>query len=178
MNQIGQLASDIYDNELDNATTELGREREVEKISGWLLANEGLLNTLIYTNFSGVNPGFKQEEADIYKQIYLSHYYKKSSRDTLRVITSESVDWIRLSEGDTTIVRNNKNEIAKTYLSLAKDAEEQIKQLVYSYTLYGARPLQVAGLDGGWPTGSGYYAPGYYYYGYYPYYGRGGYYSI
>ena len=68
MNQIGQLASDIYDNELDNATTELGREREVEKISGWLLANEGLLNTLIYTNFSGVNPGFKQEEADIYKR--------------------------------------------------------------------------------------------------------------
>lgn len=169
MNQIGQLATDIYDTEFDYASTEIERSHKIQGISGWLLANEGLLNTLIYTNFSGVNPGFRLEEANIFKQLYISTYYKKESRNVLRNITTDGVDWIRLSEGDTTIVRNNKNEVAKTYLSLSKEADAEMKQLIYSYNLYGARPLQVAGADGGYPSGSGMWPPNLYPFGWYGY---------
>ena len=133
------------------------------------MANEGLLNTVIYTNFSGANPGLRLEEANVFKCIYLSTYYKKKSRDVLRNIDNASVDWVRLSEGDTTIVRNNKNETAKTYVSLAKEADAELKQLVYSYNLYKAHPRQVAGSDGGFPltgSGGGWWPPNYYYYSY------------
>lgn len=169
MNQIGNLAASIYDTEFGYADTELAREREIVAISGWLIANEGLLNTLIYTQFSGGNPGtvkgshFGLEEQEIFKQLYLSKYYRKSSRDVLRNITTNDMDWTRLSEGDTTIQRTNKNETAKTYITLAKEADERIKELVYSYNLYQARPLQTAGADGGYATGSGMWPPNYMY---------------
>lgn len=163
MNQIGNLAASIYDTEFGYADTELAREREIVAISGWLNANEGLLNVLIYTQYSGGNPGMQLEEQEIFKQLYLSKYYRKSSRDVLRVITTDAMDWTRLSEGDTTIQRTNKNETAKTYISLAKEADERIKDLVYSYNLYQARPLQVAGADGGYATGSGMWPPNYMY---------------
>ena len=172
VNQIGQLASEIYDTEFNYETTALGRQREIDLVSGWLLVNEGPLNTVIYTSFRGGNPGLGQEEANIFKYLYLSTYYKKKSRDVLRNMDSD-VDWIRLSEGDTTIVRNNKNETAKTYASLAKEADSELKQLTYSYNFYKARPRQVAGADGGWPltgSGAGWWPPDYYYtYGFYGY---------
>jgi|TARA_R110000824_G_scaffold42887_2_gene125676 hypothetical protein len=163
MNQIGNLAASIYDTEFGYADTELARERDIVAISGWLIANEGLLNVLIYTQYSGGNPGLHLEEQEIFKQLYLSKYYRKSSRDVLRNITTDAMDWTRLSEGDTTIQRTNKNETAKTYISLAKEADERIKDLVYSYNLYQARPLQVAGADGGYATGSGMWPPNYMY---------------
>jgi len=163
MNQIGNLAASIYDTEFGYASTELEREVEVVAISGWLIANEGLLNTLIYTQFSGTDPGMRLEEQNIFKQLYLSRYYRKASRDVLRNITTDGLDWTRLSEGDTTIMRNNKNETAKTYLSLAKEADETMTNLVYSYNLYGAKPYQVAGADGGYATGSGMWPPNYMY---------------
>lgn len=163
MNEIGNLAASIYDTEFGYATNELERDREIVAISGWLIANEGLLNTLIYTQFSGGNPGMKLEEQNIFKQLYLARYYRKASRDVLRNITADGMDWTRLSEGDTTIQRNNKNETAKTYISLAKEADERIRELVYSYNLYEARPLQTAGADGGFVTGSGMWPNNYMY---------------
>jgi hypothetical protein len=69
-----------------------------------------------------------------------------------------------LREGDTAITRTNKNELAKTYRTLANDAMQELDKLITSYTIYQAAPLQVAGEDGS-PlyTGSGYF---YYPYGY------------
>jgi hypothetical protein len=106
---------------------------------------------------------FKQEERAIYKQMYLYEFYTKKTRQVLRGIDS-SVDFITLREGDTMITRTNKNEIAKTYRSLANDAKAEMEKLVAAYNIYMASPKQVAGEDGS-PifTGSGWY---YYPYGY------------
>ena len=71
------------------------------------------------------------------------------------------------SEGDTTIVRTNKVDLSRVYRNLAKDAAEEIKELVYAYNSYQAQPVQTAGFDGGFVSGSG----GYYRYPYYPPYG-------
>ena len=40
-----------------------------------------------------------------------------------------------------------KNEIAKTYRGFAKDAEEELQNLVYAYNFYQAKPRQVAGSE-------------------------------
>ena len=146
-NKIGTLASGIYYTEFDNLTGASQISGEIQSISGWLQENIGLLNSLINTSFSGENPDWLLEEPNIYSQVYLANFYKKKSRDTLRGI-DESADFITLREGDTVITRTNKNEIAKTYLSLAKEAEDTIKNLVYKYNVYNSSPIQVAGRDG------------------------------
>ena len=121
--------------------------------------NIGQLNTKIYTEFEVVSGNFtptgefKQEERSIYKQMYLYEFYTKKTRQVLRGVDS-SVDFLTLREGDTMISRTNKNELAKTYRSLANDAKVELNQLVDSYKIFQAAPVQVAGFDGS-PIASG-----------------------
>ena len=162
MPTVGGIATHIWDNEFGDETGVAHRITEIQSISGWLEANVGQLNTLIYSSFaSGAN--FRQEEEAIFSQLYLRDYYTKEARKVLRNISTASSDWGRLSEGDTTIVRSNRNEVAKTLRLLAQDADEEIKNLVYSYNSYQASPRQVAGYDGGY-IGSGSGNLQYYYY--------------
>jgi subtilase family serine protease len=158
MSELGDLATSIWDNEFGDATGASQRTNEINSISGWLAGNIGLLNTLIYKSFSGDANGdvcpvgaFKLEEQDIYSQIYLKHFYEKKARNVLRGIDgslNSDIDWIRLREGDSLIVRNNKTDVSKLYLTMAKDAAEELKDLVYYYNSYQAAPRQVAGNDG------------------------------
>ena len=83
------------------------------------------------------------------EEIYEIYYYQKSSREALRSFAySDSVDWITLKEGDTTIQRQNKNSVSKTYVDLAKEADQRLNNLLYQYNYQKASPLQVAGVDG------------------------------
>lgn len=162
---VHDLADEIFANEFEYDSG----YAQFYFISGWLANNVGQLNTKIYTSFT-VEDGnftptgqFKQEERAIYKQMYLYQFYTKKTRQVLRG-TDSAVDFINLREGDTSITRTNKNELAKTYRSLANDAQEELDRLINSYKMYQAAPVQVAGEDGS-PifTGSGYF---YYPYGY------------
>ena len=158
MSDIGDLATSIWDNEFGDATGAAMRTAEISSISGWLGANIGLLNTWIYSSYSGNSAGnilpagtFKLEEQDIYTQLYLKHFYEKKGRNVLRGIDgslNNDIDWVRLREGDSLIVRNNKTDVAKLYLSLAKEAEEELKDLTHYYNSYKSPPRQVAGDDG------------------------------
>ena len=162
---VHDLADEIFANEFEYDSG----YAQFYYISGWLANNVGLLNTKIYSQYSVQNSNFEptgtfqQEERSIYKQMYLYEFYTKKTRQVLRGVDS-SVDFVTLREGDTMITRTNKNELAKTYRSLANDAREEIERLVSSYNIYQAAPVQVAGEDGS-PifTGSGYF---YYPYGY------------
>jgi hypothetical protein len=160
---ISSLATGIYRDEFD----EDSGFASLDSISGWLETHLGLLNTRIYTEFSGsgsidgdtyIQPSgeFRLEEADIYKQIYLVNFYTKKTRSVLRGIDS-SVDFVTLREGDSMITRTNKNEIAKTYRGLAKDAEEKLVGLIYSYNDFKSQPVQVAGSDTYLSTGTSTY---------------------
>ncbi|MAR66811.1 MAG: hypothetical protein CL833_06115 [Crocinitomicaceae bacterium] len=153
---VSTIATGIFNDEFDSDTG----FATIASISGWLANNVGLLNTTLYTAFSGsgsateypddtvVQPSgsFRFEEADIYKQVYLTNYYTKKARAVLKGIDS-SVDFISLREGDSVITRTNKNEIAKTYRGFAKDAQERLDDLVAKYNIYAAEPIQVAGTD-------------------------------
>tara|TARA_X000001036_G_scaffold300940_1_gene280021 strand:- start:7288 stop:7767 length:480 start_codon:yes stop_codon:yes gene_type:complete len=156
MSSIGEIAERIYDNEFDDAPTQLEREFRIESISGWLDANVGQLNNLTYQSFSQ-SGSFLQEEESILTQLYLKDFYTKQARKVLLGATTGNMEWTRLSEGDTTIVRTNKIDFAREYKNLAKLASEELKSLIYSYNSYQAMPRQTAGIDGGSVSGSGYY---------------------
>jgi hypothetical protein len=162
---VHDLADEIFANEFEYDSG----YAQFYFISGWLANNVGQLNNRIYSSFEVENGNFmpsgafRQEERAIYKQMYLYEFYTKKTRQVLRGVDS-AVDFISLREGDTAITRTNKNELAKTYRTLANDAMQELDKLITSYTIYQAAPLQVAGEDGS-PlyTGSGYF---YYPYGY------------
>lgn len=166
MASLGEIATRIYDNEFDDETTQLKRLYRIQGISGWLEGNLGQFNNLCYTSY-GTTDSFRLEEESILSQLYLGDYYTKQARKVLNMSVTGATDWTRLSEGDTTIVRTNKVDLSRVYRNLAKDAAEEIKELVYAYNSYQAQPVQTAGFDGGFVSGSG----GYYRYPYYPPYG-------
>jgi len=171
MNQLGELAFHIWDIEFGDHSTALERERNALLISGYLEANLGQLNTLIHTDFyvdkeqDTVSPELKYEEKAIFTQLYLKDYMNKQARNILRNAASSSsesnqstttvagvTDWVELREGDTSIKRSvatstTKNTSAQIFQKSAKEANELLKELVYSYNLYGAKPIQVAGVD-------------------------------
>ena len=145
MSQIGTLAEEITSGYFFYLT---GSEKttQISNTSGWLTVSIGQLNNLIYTSYSGVDPNFGLEENSIYTQLYLQSYYTSKAINVLRNIDNDA-DWIRITEGDTTLVRTNKNEVSKSYRGLAKDAQDMTNSLVASYHQYLAQPLQVAGTD-------------------------------
>ena len=138
MSKIDDLATEIWNDEFGGAAN----APTVQFITSWLENNLGQLNTLLNTEFSGVDPEWQLEEPNIYKLLYLKHYYGKKARDTLRGI-DEAADFITIREGDTMITRTNKNEVSKTYLNLSKDIQVEINDLVAKYNVYNSRPIEV-----------------------------------
>ena len=145
MSDIGDLANSIYVNEFDSTGV------TVEAISGWLENNIGQLNNVLYTSFSGDNgdvDGLNLEEQNIYKQMYLYHYYTKQTRNTIRGIANDTNgNIISVRDGDNAITFVNKNEVSKVYKSLAQDAYDVLQSSIASYNIYNASPKQVGGLE-------------------------------
>lgn len=142
MSEIGRLATEIVDDELSFLT---GTDRDVaiSRASGWLLNNEGQLNNVIFTSYSGENPGFKYEESSIYKMIYLNNYYRSKAGAVLKNMDSSTLQWLSLREGDSQVQLQNKNEVAKTYTQIAKQTKEDVDKLIWAYNLFQAYPRQV-----------------------------------
>ncbi len=69
MSILGDLSQDILDNEFDGDTD----IATTGAISGWLEANLGRLNSLIYTNYSGSGADLDLEAQSIHKELYLYH---------------------------------------------------------------------------------------------------------
>jgi hypothetical protein len=170
MNDLGRLATDIVNYEFSE-----DRQRfPVSYVSGWLDANigelNGLLNEEFYINSTGaieleVGSGLLPVEENIYSTMYEIHYYEKASRDALRgFVYNAEDDWLTLKEGDTTIQRQNKNSVAKTFFELKESTEKKLNDLVGKYNVYKSNPSQVAGLDGAGPIDSydGYSSRSYY----------------
>tara|TARA_X000001382_G_scaffold104235_1_gene79245 strand:+ start:94 stop:555 length:462 start_codon:yes stop_codon:yes gene_type:complete len=142
---IGDIATEIYHSEFDSTGV------SSTAISGWFANNVGMLNTYLYTNFSGDNgviSGMGLEEADIYKEMYLYHYYTKQARNTLRGIATDSNgNILSVRDGDNSITFVNKNEVTKVYKGLANDSYEKMIRMAQSYSSYNASPRQVGGTE-------------------------------
>lgn len=158
MNDFGNLATQIVTYEFPEDTGTY----PVSYVSGWLEANLGELNLLTNEEFSvnstgaiilgtgeSSSAGLLPQELDIFKTLYEIHYYEKSARESLRSATyGSSTDWLTLKEGDTTIQRQNKNSVARTFRELLADSRKNLENLVFRYNRYRSGPRQVHGLDG------------------------------
>tara|TARA_R100000734_G_C3317504_1_gene110714 strand:+ start:974 stop:1468 length:495 start_codon:yes stop_codon:yes gene_type:complete len=155
MNDLGVLASGIvtYDFPNDTGSYNMGF------VSGWLETNIGELNGITHEEFevnstggvvmAGTTSGLAPVEKNIFSTLYELWYYEKSARESLRSFTySDSVDWVTIKEGDTTIQRQNKNSVAKTYRDLSEQTSKRLKDLVFQYNYQKSSPIQVAGTDG------------------------------
>lgn len=147
---LGKLAVRVYDQEIGFHAHGESRNREVALVSGWLEGHLGELNTLIFSSFSGDNPkDLMLEEQSILREMYVSEYNRKAQRNVLRGIdgsTSEN-DFQVIKEGDSMIQRSNRNATAKNYHDAYLASQERLKDLVFAYNLYSAKPKQVAGKD-------------------------------
>jgi hypothetical protein len=145
MSEISDLADSIFASEFDSNTDAVN----LSSLNAWLEENLGLLNTLINTSYSGVNPSMGLEEKAIYKQIYLYNYYGKQTRNVLRgiVSTTSSDNILMVADGDNRIQFANKNEISKTFRDLARDAKQSLDMMVSKYNIYASKPLQVGGIE-------------------------------
>ncbi len=153
MNDFGNLATQIVTYDFPDDTGSY----PVSYVSGWLEANIGELSLLLNEDYLvdatgaiyvDTSTGLNNQEIDIFKKLYEIHYYDKSSRTSLRTAAySTSTDWIVLKEGDTTIQRQNKNSVAKTYNELSASAREDLKDLVFNLNRLKSGPRQVFGAD-------------------------------
>jgi hypothetical protein len=144
-NEIGTLASGIFVAEFDSNTG----IATISQISGWLQHNLGMLNTHIFSDFSGTDPGLEDEENAIFTQLYLAEFYKKASRSALRGVTQDTGSIVEITEGDSTVKFANKGEVGKTYRGLSRDSWAEAQRLIHAYNLYEADPRQVVGYEGG-----------------------------
>ena len=155
MNDLELLASGIVVYDFPNDTGAYN----MTFVSGWLETNIGELNGLTHEEFeinstggvvlAGTDSGLMPVEKNIFSTLYELWYYQKSARESLRSFTySDSVDWVTLKEGDTTIQRQNKNSVAKTYRDLSEETSKRLDELVFQYNYQKSSPVQVAGADG------------------------------
>lgn len=145
MANLAELAQNIFYFEFDADTN----ESNISVISGWLNANIGELNNLIYTSYSGTGIDLKPEEQNIFKHLYLAHFYKKKSRNAIKTIGSSSPtnNILSVSDEDSSVTFVNGNEVSKQFRTLSKDHFEEMNRLVFAYNSYQAQPSQVYGIS-------------------------------
>lgn len=139
MANLFQIASGIFFYEFDGDTS----DTNISAISGWMEANIGELNNLIYSNFSGSDVDLNPEQANIYKHLYLGHFYKKKSRNAIKnIVNGSASNVLSVRDEDSAVTFVNSNEISKQFRQLSKDNFEELNKLVTAYNSYQAAPLQ------------------------------------
>ena len=150
-NKIVDVADEVY--------RELGEPSDISiaSVAYWLRTNIGKLNVLlnkpylindttleIYSSDETKDP-FGINEKTIFKKIYTVHYYERLFRNALGAASTDST--IEIDQNGFRAKKVNKNELAKTYSDLKKQADAQLKILLDKYELNEVTPIQVAGDD-------------------------------
>jgi len=150
-NKIVDVADEVY--------RELGEPSDISiaSVAYWLRTNIGKLNVLlnkpylinettleIYSSDEAKDP-FGINEKTIFKKIYTVYYYERLFRNALGAASTDSV--IDISQNGFSARKINKNELAKTYSELKKQADAELKILTDKYEINEIAPLQVAGDD-------------------------------
>ena len=169
-----------YDDFIRSVHEEIGDAAgySFEYLAYWFAGNYNLgrLNSLIGTCYSGsyntgvygeltdytIDPALGGDEQAIYQKIFEIDFYSKQSRNVLAGAAAygSGSDWISLREGDSSITRVNKNEVAKSYKMLVDSSKAELDKMVNSYLKFRAVPQQVAGDD---VVEGGYYVANYSY---------------
>ena len=147
--KIVDIADEVH-RELGSPTT-----LSIPAISFWVRTNIGSMNNHLNSTFDINATSFEiedeagnqisQHEVSIIKKMYHIHHYDGKLRDVLSTATTDSV--VRLASDGSSIQKINKNEQAKTYLSLRNILSTELSAIVSNYKNRDIQPLQVAGDD-------------------------------
>lgn len=141
----------------DELYREMGEpvDLSIASIAYWLRTNVGRLNILLdkryYINETTLEiatadtDDFTLNEKAIFKLIYTIQYYERLFRNALGSASIDSV--LSVTDDGSTVVKVNKNELAKSYGQLKKQASDELKSLLSSYNLNDVSPKQVSGDD-------------------------------
>lgn len=149
--QIDTLANEIYSFDLDSPT-----DVSVAAISFWCRSKCGDLNNLIGTSYSLTDDGLELtpllgfEESAILKAMYLVYYHEKNVRANLGAAAYNTA--LEISSDGSVVRMVNKNEIAKSFLSLKRESSDYLNKLVNLYKSgKGNTPKDVIGDDAASP---------------------------
>lgn len=93
----------------------------------------------------GFTPDISGIDKAIYKALFNVAYWQRGVSSSLGAASYDT--WTEIREFDSSVKRINKNELAKTYSSLLKNAQDDLKYIIYQYQKIKALPRQVVGND-------------------------------
>lgn len=135
------LASSIYLNDLLETT-----DTSIPRIVSWLCANIGTVNDYLGTSYtiSGNDaiPELTEDVSAIFAVIYLDRYYARQVQ-LFSGASGYDSSWTEWSEGDSSIRRVSKNEIAKTMMQLKKENSLYLKDLISGWKRYQCIPANL-----------------------------------
>ena len=142
-NTLHTIAQELYEDEF------IDHEDVTQaQIYMWIRNNLGKINVFLYTDFQIVDevitPPLGDEEKVILKEMYLERYYSKLARSALKgTLSASTTEWIMIKDGDNTIQRMNKNEVAKNLRMLAGEHKHSRESMIKSYNAYQSYALDV-----------------------------------
>jgi hypothetical protein len=148
--QIKDIANELWYSDLDGTS-----DTSIAVIAFWLRSNVGKLNETLGVDYhvdetsleivddSGAEIGIS--EVAIFKMLYLVYWYGRQARNFLGASSASTL--LEVSSDGATVRTVNRNDIAKSYLVLLKEAKEELKGLVNGYVFSTSTPLQVVGDD-------------------------------
>ena len=129
----------------------------IPAIAFWLRSNVGNLNARLNTKYAldsdfEITPEIGLKEKDIFKKLYMVHYYDVQLRSSLGAASTDT--WVEISSDGTSVRRVNKIQQSQTYQTAKKIELEELEKLVHAYKVGASSPIQVVGTD----TTEGYYS--------------------
>lgn len=120
-------------------------------IQYWIRNHVSELNNLINTSYildgtdGSIDPDINDLDSAIIKKMYLVYFYESKVRGSLGAAALDPV--LEVSENGAVVRLINKNEIAKSYIQMKKEEQEELNRLVAMYRSNNAVPATVDGDD-------------------------------
>mgnify|MGYP003436807382 FL=1 len=119
----------------------------ISYLTTWLRDNIGRLNTLIGTCYTidsetlEISDNLTEDQKTIFKSVFYCHYYSNMANKDLG---ASGFAWTAIDEADTKIRRASKTDIAKTFILLSKDCNENLNKMVFYYKTNKALPRSLS----------------------------------
>lgn len=148
--KVVDIANEIYIEASSPTST------SISAISFWIRGKVGAINSLLCEDFtiddntqeiSNCSGAISIDAVAIIKQMYRLYDLQLQVANNMNAIANDSLTSVQDNFGGAMFTRVNKNEVAKTLLSMRKDEMTMLNTLVGAYKINRGRPAQVAGDD-------------------------------
>jgi hypothetical protein len=150
MTCITDISNELYD-ELAEPT-----DISIPAIAFWLRSNVGKLNNVLCKSFeinpnSGnyeITPEINDNVKDIFKTLYVIYYLGRQVEKNLGAASVNTV--VEIDSDGSKVKKTSKNDNAKVWLEIKKNAQEDLKNLLNAYRFCVASNsiTSIAGSDG------------------------------